>query len=195
MRSALALAAILAFAAPVSATVFGLEYSGTASFQPPRSGDTIRLDELGYGRFDVDTSLTSISLSSGLADFAFTTEMTETRTSFVRPPMTYAAGKVTYSLADLDSFEATLSNGQITSLSFFTKTKSVGYAGGNAVSFSNFRGTGFSSVFGGGQQPRPVGNVTTSVPEPASWALMLAGFGAIGAALRRRRTVGKPLPG
>jgi len=28
--------------------------------------------------------------------------------------------------------------------------------------------------------------VTTSVPEPASWALMIGGFGLVGAALRRR---------
>jgi len=31
-------------------------------------------------------------------------------------------------------------------------------------------------------------SATTSVPEPASWALLLAGFGGLGAALRRRRT-------
>jgi hypothetical protein len=27
------------------------------------------------------------------------------------------------------------------------------------------------------------------VPEPASWVMLVAGFGAVGAALRRRRTV------
>ncbi len=32
------------------------------------------------------------------------------------------------------------------------------------------------------------GTFTTSVPEPASWAMMLVGFGALGVALRRRAT-------
>jgi hypothetical protein len=35
--------------------------------------------------------------------------------------------------------------------------------------------------------------VTAPVPEPASWALMLAGFGLAGAALRRRQTIGDTL--
>jgi hypothetical protein len=30
-------------------------------------------------------------------------------------------------------------------------------------------------------------NVTTAVPEPATWAMMLMGFGAIGFGLRRRK--------
>jgi hypothetical protein len=30
-------------------------------------------------------------------------------------------------------------------------------------------------------------NVTTSVPEPGTWAMLLLGFGAVGFALRRRR--------
>ncbi len=32
-----------------------------------------------------------------------------------------------------------------------------------------------------------VGTVTTAVPEPATWAMMLVGFGLVGASLRRRR--------
>jgi PEP-CTERM motif len=31
------------------------------------------------------------------------------------------------------------------------------------------------------------GTFTTAVPEPATWAMMLAGFGGLGAAMRRRR--------
>jgi hypothetical protein len=33
-----------------------------------------------------------------------------------------------------------------------------------------------------------VGPITGAVPEPASWAMMLAGFGLLGGAMRRRRT-------
>jgi hypothetical protein len=33
------------------------------------------------------------------------------------------------------------------------------------------------------------GSVTAGVPEPASWALMISGFGLIGTALRRRREI------
>ena len=35
--------------------------------------------------------------------------------------------------------------------------------------------------------PQACGNPNGGVPEPASWALMILGFGAAGAALRRRR--------
>ncbi|WP_419809256.1 PEPxxWA-CTERM sorting domain-containing protein [Sphingomonas sp.] len=38
--------------------------------------------------------------------------------------------------------------------------------------------------------PPPVDNPVPGVPEPATWALMLLGFGAIGAGLRRRRPSG-----
>jgi hypothetical protein len=33
------------------------------------------------------------------------------------------------------------------------------------------------------------GTIATAVPEPATWAMMLLGFGAIGASMRRRRRV------
>ncbi|HEV2044556.1 MAG TPA: PEPxxWA-CTERM sorting domain-containing protein, partial [Sphingomicrobium sp.] len=34
----------------------------------------------------------------------------------------------------------------------------------------------------------------TPVPEPATWAMMLVGFGAIGIGMRRRRRSGQKLP-
>ena len=35
----------------------------------------------------------------------------------------------------------------------------------------------------------------SATPEPAGWALMIGGFGLVGAALRRRRVAAAPLPG
>ena len=37
------------------------------------------------------------------------------------------------------------------------------------------------------------GTITTAVPEPASWAMMLVGFGAMGVALRRRAMTAAPV--
>lgn len=40
-----------------------------------------------------------------------------------------------------------------------------------------------------GDEPTPPPGTRDGVPEPSAWAMMLVGFGAIGAALRRRRVV------
>jgi len=45
-------------------------------------------------------------------------------------------------------------------------------------------GSSIQSSLGGGFFYTPV---TGAVPEPATWAMMLLGFGGIGAAMRRRR--------
>lgn len=87
---------------------------------------------------------------------------------------------------------------------------SIAFGGGNA-SFSQGITFNTAGVFNGlvtydfpssfpdyiapdGQQfsERTLGftvNVSGAVPEPASWALMIAGFGLTGAAMRRRRVV------
>lgn len=57
--------------------------------------------------------------------------------------------------------------------------------GGFANFVSQHRPHVFSAIFGFTTEP----NVGGGVPEPASWAMMLAGFAAAGAAMRRRPRV------
>ncbi len=72
-----------------------------------------------------------------------------------------------------------------------THIYATGYAGGD---FGLPAGTyvGFEDLAGGGDLDYEdlafiFTNVRSNVPEPAAWALMLGGFGLVGAAMRRRR--------
>lgn len=58
------------------------------------------------------------------------------------------------------------------------------------LAFDNFNYVVDTDGFGGGpnEPPGSVSSTPAPIPEPASWALMIAGFGVVGAALRRRRT-------
>ena len=49
---------------------------------------------------------------------------------------------------------------------------------GRTASFSTFGDASYSGTLSFG---------TAAVPEPATWALMLLGFGALGVSMRRRR--------
>ena len=56
-------------------------------------------------------------------------------------------------------------------------------------------GTNYSAVIAGdeneslGDYDLSIDLVTASIPEPASWALMIGGFGLVGVAARRRRSI------
>lgn len=47
--------------------------------------------------------------------------------------------------------------------------------------------TGFAGVNSSGDTINEIGYRLASVPEPATWVLMIAGFGGLGVAMRRRR--------
>lgn len=68
-----------------------------------------------------------------------------------------------------------LANG--TTLNFFNQSSNNLYRINNTNSFVTFYVNASSSA------------APAAVPEPASWAMMLAGFGAVGAAMRRRQQI------
>ena len=100
--------------------------------------------------------------------------------------------------ADLAAFlnattlgSATVTNG-ITRPSALTLVNAGGLsvAAGDVVRFSFAKSPGqqFGSLSGISASIDFTPTAANAVPEPASWALLIAGFGGIGAAMRRRRT-------
>jgi hypothetical protein len=81
------------------------------------------------------------------------------------------------------------SNELFIATTFFTDTFSQVVATTQGQTYTLFV-TDASNELGGGGQSGRFGSWTASeegIPEPASWALMISGFGVSGAALRRRR--------
>jgi hypothetical protein len=114
------------------------------------------------------------------------------------PPTSYSGGIFDFAFAAGDDLTGTYSG-------FFTPTATPGLLN-TTVNFVATGGTGrFLGASGAFQAvgtldrrlPRPFNDVTFSgtlnlpaVPEPATWAMMILGFGLTGAAVRRRRTAG-----
>lgn len=65
----------------------------------------------------------------------------------------------------------------------------IGLGAGASNVAANFLGVNSVSFYGPLNNELDNIDVSAAVPEPASWAMMLGGFGLIGGALRRRRIV------
>jgi hypothetical protein len=113
--------------------------------------------------FTFDTAINAFAVSvSGLGDVG--------STSLV---ITYASGVQTlFEGLDTDGAFGTLFAGLVTDEAI-TAISFTGLADGDGIFFDY-------AIFGTGANPTP------AVPEPASWATMIAGFGLVGTAMRRR---------
>ena len=170
---ALAAAAIaaLSIGGPALATQT-FDYSFTASGMAGPAPTVTGTFQLSYDPTETVFPYALVDLDVQIAD-ALYTEHNSWLTVFGTPP---ASGNLT-GLANDGDF----------SLSW-TFGSGPGEINLTAFSYDSFPNNTFPQT---GEASAQLGTLTidTGVPEPAAWAMMLVGFGAIGAAARRRRCI------
>ena len=121
------------------------------------------------------------SATASIAGFADTTFLISTRlgqSSFNAVYFSRTSGLDLFDFSLAGPVDLGTDFGPLTGTSVFTLNQFQGVAtSGGALSFNASSDVQFSGT----------GAVTPGVPEPASWALMIAGFGLVGASMRRRR--------
>lgn len=199
---ALVLALLAWSTAPAQAAIVNFAYAGvdrTPPFIVPGAGQLITSID-GVGSFSFQPAgggdFTPQSGTFGLSDLATFSLDTGSIFTFsqVNPSGFPASAFYSYGLADLTSFSATFADGILTSLSFDTPALFPVSTTGGAQAFpaQRFRVTGLG--LDGVQTLNAAGDILSSgqieiaaVPEPTSWAMMIIGFGMVGASLRGRR--------
>ncbi len=182
------LATIGSLAGTAHATTFALSYAGYASYTPEHSPYLVTYDDTGSGIMSFDATKSSITLSDGLTGFSFNTKLLETLQS--ASDTYYRRFSITYTMSDLDYFEASVSNGVITSFSF-SVSKNQSYGDSTSTQFvaeyEPGNGFAYTSMTYGADIQGSIDVAPSAALEPASWALMVGGFGAIGRAMRTRQ--------
>lgn len=194
----IALAALGGGTAPAAAAVFSEQLGQYASFTPEGyPGFTVQTSLVRTGDFASGTVLSGADKTGyGPAYFDVTLDtIARTITLTVREPGNYDFGYL-----DISG----ITGPAITGLSTVSYTDMFANASfqSNAPQLS-FTGSSLRILFQGTGSPNlpndfyfvPPGQAVfsytvaqaTTVPEPATWALMIGGFGAIGGGLRRRR--------
>lgn len=156
----------------------------TTNIAPFATGQVLGYSDqscLGGYTVSLDTLAQTITLTGAVADFADYSYSALTITDISDVTITSLSTIQFAPLFDTTDFSFV----PTPQLSFTSNSISIIFgsavAGGDTFEF-NFDGTG-QAIFaynGGGNGV---------VPEPASWAMLIAGFGLIGATMRRRRTM------
>jgi hypothetical protein len=151
-----------------------------------------RLDGSNWVAAGVDSYAIVPSLTTGViteVEARFGLNLTNLPENFAARPITFEAGE-TYRI------RMAYSAGGIGSVDWFLSDQAA--STGQSQRFYNYQSPttldfqpAFALTDGTGLN-MPVPPVTGSVPEPASWAMLIIGFGLVGSAARRRRFSGQP---
>jgi hypothetical protein len=198
LRTAATVLAVAMTASPAAATLLQAQYSGpvVAVWDTSHAGG-VNVGDLAQVivQFDID-SLVDVTAE---ANAAFGTSYTKLQATPLTA-LTARVGPNHFTLADFFSFYSdplsvsapyvVYNNGGFFGISFFGVNagqqafvtagpvpEDYDFVGGN---FEGVPGPSFGGDFGWKDA------IITKVPEPASWAMMIAGFGLTGVALRRR---------
>lgn len=173
--------------APSSLTFAGSAGAIVASFAPGSGqictsngcGGSGRFATSGNNYFDVSTGTFSATFSSPIAAFGFYATDIGDINGQLTITLIHASGPNTQFTVN------NTVNGPDGSLLFWgvidTANPFTGIQFGNTAAGNDF--FGFDDIIVGDAR-----QVTGSVPEPATWAMMLFGFGALGGVLRRQRS-------
>lgn len=199
----LAAAALCLIAVPAQAATYILNLTGTVS-----SGTTASVDAFGF-RFDFFNIALS-GLDPLTLEVGDTIEATITLDQSLTVPSAFTRNQVDFILLNSAGGSTTTGTDGTTELFDGGATiafQSSGSGSSNQVvnSYLNFAGTSFSfdtvqsnfTITDLGDASLSVDypllryvlvNPVAPVPEPATWALMIVGFGAVGSSMRRRRS-------
>lgn len=152
---------------PASAQVYTFDYSGTLQ------GTILGVGDIGTQHIDVTGTTDSTDLTNPLA-------VSNVSVSGLGTTESQGSGTLfsTGSTLNLSTGVGNLLFGNIdfgTLLSTGSSSANILSGADNSINFTATGGSGTLSL-------------TAAVPEPATWAMMLVGFGAVGFSMRRKRT-------
>ena len=127
------------------------------------------------------------SITSSSAFFVGGTELVSNSGLLLNPGYTDDAALTNLTLTSLTTYNASggpfpETNFTLTALSTFGSTALDGYS---SAAVKNNGSSSSGPTFNVGPVAVPVAGAVAGVPEPASWALMILGFGGVGALVRR----------
>lgn len=179
---------------PAQAATIHFTYSGvdqTPPFYDPFLGNlTVTTEGTGYFTGLDDGTITLGSLS----DFHYSQQVTLNWSNMPFPPFPLT-GVFDFRLASLTDFSATFAGGALTAISLSTdfvpdRINDFGFIFFNQQFVVNGLGPNGASTANLEYGRLTLGEfviIQSAIPEPASWAMLIIGFGLIGWALRRSK--------